>query len=116
MDLTNVMSLVKQAIDFKSAFKYSSDKINQDSPYYKLYAEFKDVESEDGYKRTYVEKLLQLYGIKVNYVDPTSLISFYKQKVQNLYVRYPMLKHIGYYAEKSDVADYINMVDKVKGI
>lgn len=116
MDLTNVMSLVKQAIDFKSAFKYSSDKINQDSPYYKLYAEFKDVVSDDGYKRTYVEKLLQLYGIKVNNVDPSSLISLYKQKVAAVMNRYPMLRHIGYYAEKSDVADYINMVDKVKGI
>jgi hypothetical protein len=113
---SNVMSLVKQAIDFKSAFKYSSDKINQDSPYYKLYAEFKDIEVDDAHERSYLEKLLHLYGIKVNNVDPSSLINLYKQKVAAVMNRYPMLRHIGYHAEKSDVADYINMVDQLKGI
>jgi len=112
----NVMGLVKQAIDFKSAFKYSSDKINKDSPYYKLYAEFKDIEVDDAHKRSYLEKLLHLYGIKVNNVDPSSLIVSYREKVMITMDRYPMLRYLSYHADKNDVANYINMVDQVKGI
>lgn len=116
-DTSNVMGLVKASIDIKNNFKYINDNLNQNSPYYKLYSEFKDVEAVDDHKRHYLEQLFKVFGIVVNNIDPNKLIEQYKVKVEKIMSRYPMLQHISsYYAKIDDVVDYINMVDQVKGI
>jgi hypothetical protein len=115
-DTSNVLGLVKAAIDFKSNFKYINDNLKKDSPYYKLYAELKDVELVDEHKMHHLEQLFKTFGIVINAVDPQAMIQQYKIKIQNLKDRYPMLKHLSSYsATVSDVVDYINMVDQVKG-
>lgn len=117
MDINNVMGLVKEAIDFKNNFKYINTKINQQSPYYKLYAEFKDVKNIDSDKRYYLEKLYKIFGIVIANVKPDDLIAEYKKKVEEIKSRYPMLELISPYSTKVDtIVDYINMVDDVKGI
>lgn len=116
-DTSNVMGLVKASIDFKNDFKYINSSLNQNSPYYKLYAEFKDVEAVDDHKRHYLEQLFKVFGIVTNNIDPTTLIQQYREKAQKVMSRYPMLKHISPYSVTiKDVVDYINMVDQVKGI
>ena len=116
-DTSNVMGLVKASIDIKNNFKYINNNLNRNSPYYKLYAEFKDVEAVDDHKRYHLEALFKLFGIVVNNVDPNKLIEQYKVKVEKVLSRYPMLQHVSSYCAKiSDVVDYINMVDQVKGI
>lgn len=116
-DMTDVMGLVKSAIDFKNVFKYINKKLNQQSPYYKLYAEFKDIQTVDSDKRYYLEKLFNLYGIQVANVKPDDVIKQYKSKIEELDNRYPMLSQLSNYSVKIDVVvDYINMVDQVKGI
>jgi len=116
-DMNNLMSLVKESIDYKNFFKYTSSKLNQNSPYYKLYSEFKDVENIDSHKRHYIEQLYRAYGIVVANVNPQSLIEDYRNQVVQLKQRYPMLTQLsGYGTDVNVVVDYINMVDQVKGI
>jgi hypothetical protein len=117
-DTSNVLGLVKAAIDFNSNFKYINDNLKKDSPYYKLYAELKDVELVDGHKMHHLEQLFKAFGIVINAADPQAMIQQYKIRIQNLKDRYPMLKHLSSYSSSvtvSDVVNYINMVDQVKG-
>lgn len=116
VDLGNVMGLVKQSIDFNALFKYNSDKINQDSPYSKLYNEFKGVGDFDTNKRHNLEQLFRAYGIPINNsVDHTALTAKYKAEVDKMYKRYPLLKSLSYYVDKAAVAEYINVIDQTKG-
>jgi hypothetical protein len=116
-DMTNVMGLVKESIDYKSFFKYINGNLNTNSPYYKMYAEFKDVQDGDSYKRQYLTTLMGKYDVQVGKTDPTKLIEQYKEKVVQLKKRYPLINSLSYYGVNvSDVVDYINMVDTTKGI
>ena len=117
-DTGNVMGLVKQAIDFGSLFKHNVvSSVNQNSPYVKLYNEFKDVGDFDSSKKHHLEILFKAYGIVTNNnVDPNALIAKYKVEVEQFLKRYPLLKSLSYYVDKNDVAEYINVIDQVKGI
>lgn len=121
LDNKHIMSLVKESIDFNSIFNYtkSVEKLNPNSPYVKLYNTFKDVDGFDSTNRHYLERLIKAYGIQTkDNVDPTALIIKYKDEMTGLKERYPMLKHVSTYSTsaRNDVADYINLVDTVKGI
>ena len=112
VNMDNVMSLVKDAIDYKTLFRYASDQISSSSPYYQLYAEFKDVSSMDYYRRSALERLLSMYNLKVQQTDPSLLIQQYKKKVAEIAARYPMLQYLSNYGVSSKVvADYIYLVD-----
>ena len=115
---SNVMSLVKQAIDYRDIFKYNViSKLNQSSPYVKLYNVFKDVEEFDSSKTHNLEVLMKAYGIVTNNnVDPNTLISKYKSEVESIKKRYPLLSDLSYYANKDAIVEYINLIDQVKGI
>jgi hypothetical protein len=117
-DTGNVMSLVKQAVDINSLFKHNVvSSVNQNSPYAKLYNEFKDVGDFDATKKNNLEILFKAYGIVTNTnVDPNALIAKYKVEVGNVQKRYPLLNNLSYYVDKKDVAEYINAIDQVKGI
>lgn len=111
----NVLGLVKESIDFRSSFKYTEG-VETSSPYYQLYAEFKDVDSVNVQKNQNLEMLMKAYKIEKEFLDPTAIIEIYKTKVNEIKSRYPMLRYLSYSFDQKDVADYINMVDKVKGI
>ncbi len=111
-NLNNVMGLVKEAIDFKGTFKYINSSLNQNTDYYKLYEEFKDVTAIDSNKRYYIERLLKVYGITVSNVTPDSIIQQYRTRVENIYKRYPLLRHLSYSADVASVVSYINMVEQ----
>lgn len=111
-NLNNVMGLVKEAIDFKGTFKYINSSLNQNTDYYKLYEEFKDVTAIDSNKRYYIERLLKVYGITVSNVTPDSIIQQYRTRVENIYKRYPLLRHLSYSADVAAVVSYINMVEQ----
>lgn len=117
LDMTNVMGLVKQAIDFRSLEKYNSDAIDSNSPYRKLCMEFEKVEAVDNNSQYYTERLLKAHNIVIaNKVDPSAVIKNYKTQVEELYERYPLLKSLSYSVDKKAVVEYINMVDETKGI
>lgn len=116
----DVMGLVKQAIDIKGYFTYNvCNNLNNDSPYKKLYDEFKDVIETATTQKNSIEFLCKAYGITTNQnVDPTALISKYQTKLNELRKRYPLVDAIGRYSSvnPSDIAEYINLIDEKKGI
>jgi hypothetical protein len=119
-DLSNVMGLVKQAIDYSDLYRYNAEKhvVNPASPYIKLYNEFKDVRAIDETKRGTLLWLCNAYGVNTKtIVDPKDLIAKYKEEVNAVNKRYPLLEHVTRYSvEAEDVAEYINLIDSAKGV
>jgi hypothetical protein len=112
----NVTGLVKSAIDFSEVYKYNVfSKVNIDSPYLKLYKEFKDVKKVDTRVQQATQWLCDQYNVKTNKnIDITATIDKYKQEVRELNSKYPMLKYVsGYSTPEQVVADYINMIDNI---
>ena len=117
IDANSVMGLVKTSIDFDSIFKYTNKKLNTDSPYYQLYSQFKDIEAIDSGRQHNLEHLFRLYGVQTqNKIDPKALITQYREQVEALKIRYPLLTSLTYSVKIDDVVAYINMVDQIKGV
>jgi hypothetical protein len=120
MGQSSIMEVVKQAIGFNEYFQYKDAVINMDanSPYAKLYAEFKDVKDIDTDIRHSVEYLCREYQINTaTNVEPTQLIADYRERVASIKKRYPLLSAISKWsANEDDVADYIRMVDATKPV
>ena len=119
----NVMSLVKQSVDFETFFKYNiTSLIDASSPVTLFVNEFKDVKAPKGgdYQRA-VQFLCQAYKITtVKNEDPTALIKKWEGVVKDLYQRYPLLKHLDGYDRHSNrkqaIADYVKLVDAAKSV
>ena len=116
----DVLGLVKKAIDWSDLYNYNAVKYvtNQNSPYVVLFNTFKDVKAEDQTRKTSLETLCRNYRVQTQAnIDPSSLIDKYQKEVNDIYVRYPLLKKISKYSvEGADVAEYINLIDAKKGI
>ena len=119
----NVMGLVKQAIDFDSFSKYNiTALISAASPITKFIDEFKDVRAPKSNEyRNAVQFLCRAYKITTaTNVDPTALIKKWEGVVDGLHKRYPMLRHLDSYDRsgnrKTDIAEYVNLVDAAKGV
>jgi hypothetical protein len=115
LDQSNVMGVVKQTIDIKGITNYNSNLINSKSPYKKLMDKFKDVEAVDSYASQAIKWLCAVYKVKTN-SNPQDLIDKYSQRMKNVHDRYPLLKSLSYSVDHGAVAEYINMIDEVKGI
>ena len=95
---------------------YNSIYIKQDSPFVKLVNNFKDIKAVDGSTQLATQWLCRQYDVKTN-TSPQAMIDKYKQEVIDVKNRYPLLKNLsGYSIDKSAVAEYINLIDKSKGI
>ena len=120
----NVMSLVKQSVDFETFFKYNvTTLISATSPITLFIDEFKDVKlpKSNDYRHS-VEFLCQAYKITTaKNEDPTALIKKWKEVVSGLYKRYPMLSFMDTYRSGGRertlaIADYVNLVDSIKSV
>jgi hypothetical protein len=107
-----VMGLVKSAIDFSDLYRYNVfTQVNSDSPYLKLYAEFKDVKKVDERVQYAVEWLCKHYDVTTNTnIDVTATVAKYKKEVNEINNRYPLTQYLRY-APDQEVANYINMID-----
>ena len=116
----DVMGLVKKAIDWAELYQYNAVKhvIDTNSPYVKLFNVFKDVKAEDQNRKNSMEVLCRNYKVQTQAnIDPSSLIDKYQKEVNDIYIRYPLLKRISKYStEAVEVAEYINLIDAKKGI
>lgn len=112
---TSAKSLAKSSIDFEQHFNDTiTSLVNSDSSYAKLYAEFKDVKS---YKDDYnIKTLMMWYGISDGKAALELERKHWVDKIQSVSNRYPLLKELGYRVQASAVAEYINIIDQVKGI
>lgn len=117
---SDVMGLVKKAIDFSELYQYNAIKhvTDPNSPYVALFNTFKDVKAEDQTRKTSLEVLCRNYKVQNQAnIDPSTLIDKYTKEVEGLYMRYPLLKNISKYSTKAeDVAEYINLIDAKKGV
>lgn len=112
------LGMVKSRLDSDGIFK--QDKtivklINPKSPFAEIYNTFKDV--EDNHISVYnVQRLCKNFAAQgPDNLD--TLINKYQSNINNVYRRYPLLRCISHYsAVAKDIADYINMIDAVKGI
>lgn len=120
----NVMGLVKQSIDFETFLKYNiTSMISAKSPITKFIDEFKDVKAPKSNEyRQAVEFLCKAYKITTaKNEDPTALIKKWKEVVNGLYERYPMLSFMDTYRSGGRertlaIADYVNLVDAAKSV
>jgi hypothetical protein len=113
----HVMSIVKQAIGFEGAFHWSiKNLVPATSPYMTFASQFNGVKEADGTATSNLQALCRLYKVATaTTINPTDVISKYEAEKQAILDRYPMIKAVGRYNTESEViADYINMVDKVK--
>jgi len=115
MDKANIMGLVKQNLDINDFIKYNSDKIDANSPFAKLVNTFKDVKAIDSTVQNATQWLCSRYDVKTS-TSPQALIDKYTKDVYDVFTRYPLLKSLNYGVEKSAVAEYVNLIDQVKGI
>ena len=49
-------------------------------------------------------------------VDVIAMVNVYKQKLKDFDLNYPLFTKFGSYTDEADLCEYINLVDKVKGI
>lgn len=121
MNHSDVMGLVKKAIDWSELFQYNAVQhvTNANSPYVKLFNTFKDVKVDDGDRKTRLQWLCRVYSVQTqsSSTDPSVLIDKYTKETEEVFKRYPLLKRLSKYSSDSlDVAEYINLVDEKKGI
>ena len=114
----DVMGMVKSAIDFTELYRYNATQhVDSNSPYMELFNEFKDVESSNANRQAAIEFLCKAYRVETQQkVDPSALIAKYKNKVETIKQRYPLLDSLGRYSTVNGraVAEYINAIDIVK--
>lgn len=115
MDKENVMGLVKQSLDVNDFIKYNSDKIDANSPFAKLVNTFKDVKAIDSQVQNATQWLCRQYDVKTS-TSPQALIDKYTKEVNDVFMRYPLLKSLNYSVSKDAVAEYINLIDQTKGV
>jgi hypothetical protein len=116
----DVLSLVKQSIDWKELYQYNATKhiAEKNSPYLVLFNTFKDVKGSDQKMRQSLEWLCRQYKVATSTnVDPATLIDKYNKEVEAIFKRYPLIKSLSKYStEGADLAEYINLVDTKKGV
>jgi hypothetical protein len=113
---TSAKSLAKSSIDFNTHFKDNVVSLvkGTDSPFVQLYQDFKGVETKrEDYNITL---LMNWYGIKEEKVMLEAERKVWVEKIQQISKRYPLLVNISYNTSANLVAEYINMIDQVKGI
>ena len=115
MDKENVMGLVKQSLDINDFIKYNSALINSNSPFVKLVNQFKDIKAIDSHVQNATQWLCKQYDVQTS-TSPQALIDKYTKDVNDIFNRYPLLKSLNYTVDKNAVAEYVNLIDQVKGI
>lgn len=113
-----LMGVVKAQIDIGSYFNYMEKTVklvDPNSPYAKLFNEFKDVEAFTGNTHR-LERLFKRFSASIN-LTPDTLLKKYKKETKEVQDRYPLLLAINSWrVDEKHMADYINMIDQKLGI
>lgn len=111
---TTAKSLAKSAIDFNDFFVDNVVKLVSDSSKFKqLYKEFEGVkEQRNDYN---LQTLMRWYGVKDTKANFEAEKLSWIEKINEVKKHYPLLSKLSYTTSKTDVAEYINMIDQVKG-
>jgi hypothetical protein len=113
------MSVVKREVAAGNFFDLHSNVAmyieNVDSLYVKMLNEFKAVDKYRG--DTY--NLTSLFNkfAPNNGLNPNTLILKYNTMFEELFSRYPLLRHLSTYRiSASEIADYVNLIDSKKEV
>jgi hypothetical protein len=114
-----LMSLVKSKLDAGSIFDYNNKEIlefvDNKSPYAVLVNELIGIEKFKGSEYN-VDRLFRRFAPNTN-LDPGALVNKYQTQVNSVKSRYPLLVQLSSYRTNAgDIAEYINLIDKKKGI
>jgi hypothetical protein len=113
-DGTQIMGVVKDAIDFDRHFHWKiTNMISSSSKYAEFVSVFEGVGDIDRNKSSVLGVLFRAYNVPDNSSNESeTLITKYTTQRDEIYARYPLLTSIGRYSASAEaVADYINMVD-----
>ena len=112
------MASVMEKLDRHSIFDYNQSKVvdgitDASSPAKTVLGNFVGLPKMSGI--TWLTMLMRRVGV-VNTVDVEAMVVDLKGKLKEFSNRYPLIDKLGGYATDEDVCEYINMVDKVKGV
>lgn len=89
--------------------------VNPMSPYLKFVESVKNINLNSRYNRGYVENLMRVYAVGINF-SFSALENSWTQRYNDVLDRYSMFKMVSSYSIKPEiVAEYVNMVDQQKG-
>jgi hypothetical protein len=112
------LGMIKSRLTAHNIFKYKEDvldSIDANSPFFKVYNEFKGVEENYG-DAISVQRLFKRFSATTP-ASPDTLIKQWQDELDIVHNRYPLLRYISHYSpESKDIADYINMIDAKEGI
>jgi hypothetical protein len=114
-----LISVVKREVAANNFFELPSGVpmlIENDlSPYVKMHREFKNVDKYRG--DSYNLTSLFNHFAPDSKLSPNTLITKYNKQFEELFNRYPMLKHLSTYrVGAEEIAEYVNLIDAKKGI
>jgi hypothetical protein len=118
LELINVMSMVKNEIRYNEFYKFDhtlNNLVSADSPYLSVAKVFEGVKNISVKETTAIYNVLRLYGSTLYENTILALANQYKTELKSLRERYPLLDRLPIWTEPMLIADYINMVDQVKG-
>jgi hypothetical protein len=114
-----LISVVKREVASSHFFELPSSVSmfieNDNSPFAKMHEEFKNVDKYrgDSYNLT---SLFNKFAPDSK-LSPNTLITKYNIQFEELFNRYPMLKHLSTYrVGAEEIAEYVNLIDAKKGI
>jgi hypothetical protein len=118
-DLSSLLrSVVRSQIEDHNLFDMPKDVlalIDANSPYAKLLLKFKGVDKFSGNNYN-LRNLFSKFAPTAN-LSPEALVNSYNQEFNEVSRRYPLLSKLSTYrSQASDIAEYVNLIDKSKGI
>ncbi len=118
IDNNTLMSYVVSKLDRDEHLKYNDNVAtaisNADSPYFKFVSQLKGHDKLEC-DLPALNSLIREYGTGSAF-DPSVLIEKFMDDRSAIYKRYPLLDGLSYRVSDNEVAEYINMVDTLKGI
>jgi hypothetical protein len=112
-----IMSLVLQAVDSFNLCQYNSNIVYHveatDSPYTKLVTQFKGFDKIK-YSESSLKNLCRMYAKNVTF-NPQDTVDMFVAQCKVVHERYPLLQYLRS-APNEQVGEYINMIDKQKGV
>ena len=111
---TMLMGMVKHALDGYEFFRYNSNAIGTTSPFKVLINKFANVTKVE-YSENCLNRLCKRFA-PTSTISPAVLIEQYVNECKAIYIRYPLLASLYGSVDKQAVAEYINLIDAMKGI
>lgn len=113
----NVLATAKSVLPIKERYHWTvMSLIDSESPYFKFVNQFVGVEAADPRRSTALASLCKAYGMTETTLD-LNAIEDLRQQERAINDRYPLISALSRYSvESAQVADYINMVDKMSPI